>query len=99
MNNTLIGYLPRVNGHTRPTFSVGEWRDRSALIAEQTADLAEELASILEESARRGDSYRRLRLAETERQIAAIQRRNAIKLGDTDRGAGELEHLPSLDSD
>jgi hypothetical protein len=67
-----------------------------AAVAEKSADLAEDFASILESSARRGDEERRLSIALSERQIASIQRRNASKLRDGGRASLDLERLPRL---
>ncbi len=95
-NGAVNGYTQTMNGHPRPYASVEEWRERFAAIAEQTADVADDLASYLEEAARRGDEERRLSIARTERQIAALQRRNASKLRQTRRATVDLEHPPSL---
>lgn len=95
-NGALNGYTQNMNGNSRPYPSVEEWRERFAAIAEQTADLADELASYLEGAAQRGDEERRLSIARTERQIAALQRRNASKLRQTRRATVDLEHPPSL---
>jgi hypothetical protein len=96
INGALEVYLLDVNGHSRPDFVVEEWRQLLAAIAEQTADLADDFASFLETAAQRGDERRRLSIARTERQIAAIQRRNASKLRQGGRATVDLEHLPSL---
>ena len=71
-------------------------RETAADLAETSAGLAEEFASILEVAAKRGDSERRLRIARTEREIAAIERRNATRMRDAGGGPVDLEHLPSL---
>jgi hypothetical protein len=92
----LKGYIYDVSEDPRPVLTVEEWRNRMAVIAEQTADLADDFASIMEHAARRGDEQRRLRIARTERRIAVLQRRNARKLRQAGRAAVELEHLPSL---
>jgi hypothetical protein len=74
---------------------------KGAQLAEQVADAADTFASILEETALRGDRTRRLRLAATERQIAEIERRNAARLRNFDGGHGPvtLERVPGLPDD
>jgi hypothetical protein len=67
-----------------------------AAIAERTAAIADDFASIMEKSAQRGDEQRRLRIARNERQIAAIHRRNAGKLRQMGWSTVELEHFPSV---
>ena len=70
-------------------------RRHAADIAESMAEQAEAFAAYLEEQAGKGDADRRLRTAEVEREIAAIERRNAARLRGDDWPV-ELERLPKL---
>ena len=70
-------------------------RRHAAAIAESMAEQAEAFAAYLEEQAGKGDADRRLRTAEVEREIAAIERRNAARLRGDDWPV-ELERLPKL---
>jgi hypothetical protein len=76
--------------------TISDLRARSAQVAEQMADQAEQVASILEEAALRGDSDRRLKLARREREIAGIQRSNAELIRKAGTGPLTLLPLPSL---
>lgn len=72
-------------------------RADSAALAEQLADTAEVVATIFEElAAGRGDAERRLKLAQTEREVASIARRNAARLREPHMGSLGLEHIPDL---
>ena len=95
-NGALDGYTQGMNGQPPPYVSVKEWREGFAALVERTADVADQLASCLETAARRGDEQRRLSVARTERQIAALQRRNASKLRQIRHATADLEPLPSL---
>lgn len=96
VNGPLNGYTQDMDRQLQPYVSVGEWRERFAAMAERTAGLADDLASYLEKAAQRGDEQRRLSIARTERQIAALQRRNASRLRQTENATLDLEHIPSL---
>ena len=79
-----------------------ELRLQLAAEAEAMADEADHLAAILEEAAGRGDEERRLTLAEVERRVAGIERRNAAKLRSSDKAPMDLEslpHMPQADTD
>jgi hypothetical protein len=65
-------------------------------LAERVADQAEEHASYLETAARRGDRERRLAIANVEREIARIERQNAVRLRDLSSPFVLVEHLPRL---
>ena len=71
-------------------------RARAADIAEWMADEAEAYATYLEGSPTRGDLGRRMRIAETEREIARVERRNAARLREPGARYRRLEHLPRL---
>jgi hypothetical protein len=73
----------------------GAARELAAELADELAALAESFAAILERAAPRGDTERRLRTAQAEREIAQIARRNAARLRAAHtHGAVGLEHLP-----
>ena len=75
----------------------GSARQRCAELADEVASLAEDFADILERAAPRGDTERRLRTAQVEREIARVERRNAARLrAGHDHGVIGLEHLPRL---
>ena len=65
-------------------------------LAERVADQAEEHASYLETAAKRGDRQRRLAIANVEREIARIERQNAVRLRDLSSPFFLVEHLPRL---
>jgi len=67
---------------------------RMASLAERTAALAEQFVSILEQSAVRGDSERRLSTARSERAVAEEARRRAQVLRGPGPGARQLEPVP-----
>jgi hypothetical protein len=81
-----------------------DWAAQGTRLARRAAELADELASVaetfaatLERAAPRGDMDRRLKIAQVEREIARVERRNAARF----RTAGTggligLEHLPQL---
>jgi hypothetical protein len=73
-------------------------RNEVADMADRVAVEADTFATILEKSAARGDRKRREGWARIERQVAGIERRNAIKLrtSPSDWLHLELEKLPSL---
>jgi hypothetical protein len=64
--------------------------------AEKMADQAEAYAAYLEDSALVVDTDKRLTLAKRERDIAAVERRNALKLRKAGTGPLRLEALPRL---
>lgn len=72
-----------------------ELRMQGAALAEQIAQQAEALADQLELGARRGDRERRGTLADTEREVARVARRNAAKLRDRKKAFSGAEHLPA----
>lgn len=76
-------------------------RDRltTAMQAEGVADQAEAFAEHLVSTATSQAGDDRLRLAERERHIAAIERRNAAKLREARAEALELESVPPLDDE
>lgn len=73
-----------------------ELRLQAAEIAERMASEAEAFADYLESRAARGDERRRLVIAETEREIAKIGRRNAARLRESAGLHDHLEHLPGF---
>jgi len=68
-------------------------RARLAETAEEVAARAEDMASLLEGAAARGESERRMRWAAWEREIVRIERRNAAALREGADPA-TFEHLP-----
>jgi hypothetical protein len=71
-------------------------RAQLADIADKVADEADVFAAILEQASSRGDAERRLGLAEREREISRIERRNADRLRRPGPGRLQLEPLPGL---
>jgi DNA repair exonuclease SbcCD ATPase subunit len=67
--------------------------------AERIADQAESYAAYLEGTADRGDREQRLKLAGRERDIAAVERRNAARLRDLGTTPLRLESLPRFSDD
>jgi hypothetical protein len=65
--------------------------------AEQFADHADAFADYLEGNATGQDRGRRLRMAQQEREFAAVERRNAARLRERSRGHLELEAVPPFD--
>jgi len=91
--------ITRFIAHNDATlFSSRLWniRVQMAAAADKVADEADTFAAILESAAIRGDSVRRLAMAEREREIAAVERRNATQLRDRLVGSPKLEPLPQL---
>lgn len=70
-------------------------RIRGAEMSERMARAADTFADYLEDAAERGDRDRRLGIARVEREIAAIERRNAARLRHPD-DPSPLESLPDL---
>ena len=68
---------------------------RLAVQAEVGATCSERLARLLSSSAERGDSQRRMAMAEWERQVFEIERYNARRLRSAERPLW-LKHLPPL---
>jgi hypothetical protein len=62
--------------------------------AETIADLAESTAEIFEKAALRGDADRRLMFAAWEREIARVERHNAVKLRNASGVFLDLDRLP-----
>lgn len=75
------------------------FRREAAERADWIAEQAEKFATYFENAAGRGDTERRQRLAEIEREIAGIERRNAAKLRGPDDWPLDLEHLPRFPVD
>jgi hypothetical protein len=74
-------------------------RAAAAERAEKMADEAEAYAAYLERSAVREGTDQRLLLARRERDIAAVERRNALKLRQAGTRPIRLEGLPRLTSE
>jgi hypothetical protein len=71
-------------------------RALAADIADRMAKEAEDFAAYLENASTRGDGERRLAIARTEREIARIERQNAVRLRDLREEYELVEHLPKL---
>lgn len=71
----------------------------TAAQADLVAEQAEAFAGYLEATAGGRDRERKLRLATREREIAALERRNAAKLRSGGSGPLDLESPPSLDAE
>ena len=76
-------------------------RDRlnAADLADLVADQAESCAALLEGMAVGEARDRRLKLAQREREIAAVERRNAARLRQAGAGPMHLERPPPLNDD
>lgn len=71
-------------------------RLRAAVQAERVADTAESFAAYLEARAGGDAGDPRLKVAQREREIAALERRNAAKLRQAGAGPVQLERPPPL---
>ncbi len=73
-------------------------RDRlkAADQADLVADTAESFAAYLQARAGGNAGDRRLKVAQREREIAALERRNAVKLRQAGAGPLQLERLPAI---
>jgi hypothetical protein len=71
-------------------------RTTAAERVEQMADQADAYAAYLESNALSDETDKRLTLAERERDLAAVERRNALKLRQAGTGPLQLEGLPRL---
>lgn len=92
---------PPGEGHVGDSFSrlMAEGqrlRAEAAQLSDCMAEEAEKFADHLEHNAARGDRELRLSMAETERRIAGIERRNAVRLRADPGRRTPLESLPDL---
>jgi hypothetical protein len=71
-------------------------KESLATLIEALSAQAEDFADLLETMAVRGHAERRLSLARQERELAAIARRNAERLRQSDHGGTPFEHYPHL---
>ena len=71
-------------------------RALAANLAERLATEADQFADHMQNASTRGDRDRRLAIAESEREIARIERENAVRLRDFDKTFNVVEHLPRL---
>ena len=89
LRRTLHRYPKDAVEQSRLNLAEDAWREHSAEIAEHAAAIADDIASIMEAAAQRGDEQRLLRVARTERQMSSILRQDATKLRDSGDGSAD----------